>query len=688
LRGSNWVADTESVVRSQIPDTIESALMRNLERYDRQTVSFLVTLAVIGKRFSLGLLQGLKLLEGTSLSETLSLLVQDQLLTRKAEAGEGQTWYEFANQSLQTLLYRRLDQKERIDWHRRTAVLLESKMPDGDDQTIFQMAHHFLEGRMPEKAYHYALQCAEKMQQRFANDEALRYLKDAVGICDLMDDKQKARLKEAQARMKRADFCIKIGELNQAQKDYSAVVQLMKSRRDLKMLVSAYNGLGEVCRLKHEHKKGIAYLKRAMKVHQELNDPLELAHTQSYMGLLYWIDNQYDEALRCFHRALEIDQSLGNRFYEANTLNNLGLVYWSRRQYSKALAHFTDALTVYRELDNKEWLARTENNIGATLFEMGDFEKCTDHFLESYRINDQTKNEREMTFNLENLSEAYRKMGDHSAALDYGLRGLKLAREIDFTDRVGRILKGMAVIHLEKGEYQQAGLYLGKARGVAEDINDKELKALVLLDMSRLSATLNDPAAAWGLLKEAEGIILAIGDEKSRVAFYQIKSRLEKEQGRFDRAATSLKDALALAEELNVGEEIFSLGLDFAELCLEQGDLGKAKQLLDRAEKLGLPRYRSLEPGFHLIHGSLHRKDGDPAAARKAYQAAIEQAEKVDNRELLWKAHHQLGKLLLSSQDVEGAYRELKQAADILRQVGLGIADDRQRQGYFRETKK
>ncbi len=688
LRGSIWVADFEGLVQSKVPDTIESALLRNLERYDRETVSFLTTLAVIGKRFSLRSLQGLKLLEGSSLSETLSFLVQDQLLVKKEEAGGQQVWYEFANQSLQTLLYRRLNPKERIDWHRRTAVLLESETPDGDDETIFQIAHHYLEGGMPEKAYHHALLCAEKMQQRFANDEALHYLKDAIEVSHLLDDGQKAWRSEAQARMKRADFCIKIGELNQAEKDYSAVVRLMKGRKDLKMLVSAYNGLGEVCRLKHEHKKGIAYLKKAMEVHQELNDPLELAHTQSYMGLLYWIDSQYDEALRCFHRALEIDRSLGNRFYEANTLNNLGLVYWSRRQYSKALAHFTDALTVYRELDNKEWLARTENNIGATLFEMGDFENCTDHFLESYRINHQTKNEREMTFNLENLSEAYRKMGDHSSALDYGLRGLKLATEIDFTDRVGRILKGLAVIHLEMGEYQQAGLYLAKARGVAEDIDDKELKASVLLDMSRLSAILNDSPAASRWLKEAEEIILSLGDEKSQVALYQIKSQMEKEEGRFDGASKFLKDALALAEKLSLGEEIFSLGLDFAELCLEQGDSSRARQLLEQTERLGLARYRSLEPAFHMIRGSLYRKDGDLSAARKAYQAAWGQAEKVGNRELLWKAHHQMGKLLLSSQEVEGAYRELRQAADILKQLGREIGDDQQRQNYFRETKK
>ena len=688
LRGSLWVADVESLVRSKVPDTIESALLKNLERHDQKTVDFLTTLAVIGKKFSLRLLQGLDVLEETSLSETLSLLVQDQLLSKKAEAGERQTWYEFANQSLQSLLCRRLDRNQRIDRHRRTAIVLESEIPDGDDETVFQIAHHYLKGGMPEKAYHYALLCAEKMQHRFANQEALRYLKNAIEVSGLLGDSQEARRKEAQARMKRADFCIKVGELNPAEQDYSAVVRLMKSGKDLKMLVSAYNGLGEVCRLKHEHKRGIAYLKKAMKLHRELNDPLELAHTQSYLGLLYWIDSQYDEALRCFHRALEIDRSLGNKFYEANTLNNLGLVYWSQRQYSKALAHFTDALAVYLDLDNKEWLARTENNVGATLFEMGDFEKCTDHFLESYRINDRTGNEREMTFNLENLSEACRKMGDSSAALDYGLRGLKLATEIDFTDRVGRILKGLAVIHLEVGEYHQAGQYLAKAGGVADDIDDKELKALVLLDMSRLSVILNDPDAASRRLQEAKPIINSLGDQKSLMAFYQIQSRLKKDEGQPKRASQLLQDALKLGEKLKVGEEVLSLSLDSAELCLEQGDAGQAKQLLDRVREAGVERYALLEPTFHLICGRLNWRNGHLSSAGKAFEAALRQARRVQDRELLWRIHHQRGRLLLTSQDVEEAYRELKEAAGILRQLSDGIEDGRQRQNYLDEAEK
>ncbi len=685
---SAWVVDFKGLDKSEVPATIEAALMTNLKRYHQRIVDLLSILAVMGKRFTLRLLNGLALLSEDELSETLSSLTQDRLLDRKEEAGEQGVWYEFANQSLQSLLYQGLDRKKRIDWHRRVADTLEIESSGEDPQAIFEIAHHYLKGEMPQKAYHFALLSADRMQQRFANDEVLTYLENAIQVSSAIPDRQEAQRKRTEALMKRAGFCVKVGELNQAEKDYLTVVRQMENRPDLKILVSAYNGLGEVCRLKHDHEKGISYLKQAMTVHQKLNDPFELAHTLSFMGLLYWIDSQYDTALEYFHQALEIDRSLGNRFYEANTLNNMGLVYWSKRQYSRALKHFTDALTFYRDLDNKEWLARTQNNIGATLFEMGDFEKCVDHFLESYRINGQTKNEREMAFNLENLSEAYRKMGHHSAALDYGRRGLKLATEIDFTDRVGRILKGLGIIHLELGEYRQAGDYLQQATKVADDIGDKELKISILLDRSKLAVILNDSKTASRCLEEAGSIIRSLDDQKSLITLYQIKSHLEREKGQPEQALQLLKEALVLAEKLNLGEETFSLSLDCAQMYLGRGDLDKAEELLDRIGRSGLERYASLECIFHLIRGKTEWTKGQPSSARRSFEAGIKKAQEVNSREILWSMHHHLGQLLLSFRDVEGAYRELKCAADILRQLSEGIADQGLKQSYLNESKK
>lgn len=688
LRHGSWVVDLGGLRSAKLPATIEAVLLKNLGMYDKRTVDLLQTLAVVGNRFSLRLLRGLALAEPDELSELLSLLTRNQVLIRKDQTGEDDVLFEFANQSLQNLLYQRQKEKRRISWHRKTAEFLEKMSPSRDEEEVFEIAHHYLQGRRPHKAYEYALLCAKKMERRFSTDDVLTYLEDAATAASTFSDSQEAMRKEAEARKKKADFCLRVGELSQAEKEYLSVLRMMKDSTDGKILVAAYNGLGEVCRLKHDYKGGIAYLQKAMEIHGELNDPLERAHTLSFMGLTYWIDSQYQEALSCFREALEIDRSLGDRFYEANTLNNMGLVYWSRRQYRQALKHFTDALSVYKELDNKEWLARTQNNIGATLFELGDYGRCIEHFMESYRLNRKTGNEKEMAFNLENLGEAYRKVGDYSRALEYGRNGLRLATDIEFTDRVGRILKGLGATHLELGEYAKAGDYLGKAKKVADGIEDKELQVLVLIESARLATSLNDRGTSARLLDEATSLVRAIDDDKSLITLLQLRSSLERRQGNLKQALKLLNQAFAVSEKLNVREETFTLSLDCAELYLEQGNLDKSRESLHQARESGLELYVSYQPAFHLISGKLEQAQGNPKPARGAFETALRLGEKLGKPEVLWRIHHRLGRLLLLSRDIEAAYGELKRAAAILKKLCHGVGGEEPKRSYMGDPEK
>lgn len=687
LKDFTWTTDVKKLEESEVPDSVEAVLSRNLERFDERTLDFLNTAAVIGKRFTLDLLRQLKPADEKALSEIASFLTQDQMLTREEESGGGRRYYRFANQSLQSLLYQRVDQTKRISLHNRVARLLE-KTGTEDEELVFNIAFHYLEGEDFDKAYQYALRSAEKMKQRFANDEVLIYLKNAIEVAPKVHDTEEAVEREAAALKQRADFCRGVGDLNQAEKDYRTILDLVEGSGDLKTLLETYNGLGETYRLKHDYKKGISSLQRAMQIHQKVDDPLELAHTLSYMGLLYWTDSQFDNALDSFEKAFEIDQKLGDKYYMASTLNNMGLVYWSRRQYREALKRFTDCLSLYEDLDNKEWIARSLNNIGQTHFCLGEYARAIKHCEESLEINEKTKNNKEKAFNLENLSEAYRKVGRYSAALEYGEKGLKLSSEIDFTERVGRILKDLGVTYFEMGEYQKAYGHFRKAKEVAERIEDKELQILVLIALSELGLVLNDTENATGLLKRACAIINTVGDEKSQISVYQITSRLKREKRRSEEALKLLEKAFALAKKLNVGEEICSLNLEHAELYLDQEDLNKSGEFLHRARDSGLERYVVLQPAFHLISARIEWARGNLESAQEDFETALESAKKLGHQETLWQIHHHLGKLLLSQRDVERGYQHLRSAGAALKRLSQNIEDQTMKQSYLNDPRK
>jgi predicted ATPase len=687
LRDSTWTADTKKLDQSEVPDSVEAVLFGNLEKYDEKTLEFLNTAAVIGKRFTLELLEQLIPADGRALTQTASFLTQDQTLTRVEESGAGKTYYQFTNQSLQNLLYRRVDRARRVGLHNRVAKLLEQTGAE-EGESVFSMAFHYLEGENFDKAYQYALESAEKMKLRFANDEVLTYLGNAIEIAPKARGAEETVKRQATALKQRADFCRGVGDLNQAEKDYRTILGLLEGSDNLKTLVETYNGLGETYRLKHDYQKGISILRRAMQIHKKLDLPLERADTLSYMGLLYWTDSQYDNALGSFRKALEIDRKLGHKHYMASTLNNMGLVHWSQRKYDQALKQFTGCLSLYKELENREWIARSLNNIGQTQLCLGEYDKAIRHYQESLEINQKIRNDKEKTFNLENLSEVCRKTGDYSGALEHGREGLRLASAIDFTERVGRILKDLGVTHFEMGEYRQAYAHLQQARDVADRIKDRELQILVLIALTKFRVALNDHETATRLLEEAGAIIDAIGDDKSQISVHQIRSLLEKRERRFEQALKSLDQALALAEKLGLGEEILSLNLDYADLYLDQENPAKSKEYLRRATDSGPERFILLQPLFRLISGRAEWMSGDLKSARADFQAALTLAQKLNQPDMIWQIQHHLGKLYLASHDIERAYQELRSAGRVLMELSQGIEDEELRQTYLKDPRK
>ncbi len=688
LRDSSWMVDMEKLKKAEVPDSMETILLKNLQRYDKETLAFLNVLSVIGKKMTLKLLKELNLFEEKTLLRFLSSLTNDQILQKDEEADELKSNYEFANQSLQELLYQRLDEQKRIFWHKRVGEILERISSKEEEEFIFDLAFHYREGKDFDKAYQYALLSAERMQKRFANQEVIRYLQEAINGASKLSDPEDAIQKKVEALMKRADFCKRVGELDQAEADYLAILRQIKGSSDLKLQVKTYNGLGETYRLKHDYKKGLLYLKEAMKIHHKLGDPAQLADTLSYLGLLYLINSQYPQALDSFRRALEVDRRLGNKSAIASTLNNMGMVFWSQHQYPEALKYFTDALSAYRELDNSEWIARCLNNVGATLFELGEYVRCIDYFQESFELNQKINNQKENVLNLENLGETHQKMGEYTKAMTFNKRGLSLAKRIGLVERAGYILKNMGMIHLESGEYHQAYTYLQEALKTAEKIEDKELQILVWLSLSEFYLLLNDLSRGEKLLDEATRIIDMVNDERFLIRALQLKSGFRRKEGKLEEAERLLDQAQTLAQKLNAGEELFALQLDYSDLHLEQKDLKRSEMFLEEAKKFGLLRYVLYQPAFYLISGRAKWMRGDLKSAQKDFETALNLAEKQNSSERIWQIHHYLGKLFLSLRDLERAYQELKNAGKILKELSEKIKDEDLKRNYLKDPRK
>jgi predicted ATPase len=96
--------------------------------------------------------------------------------------GQRLSLYRFQHNLFQTYLYTELDDVERTVMHEDVGLVMEELYGDQVDEIAVQLARHFVEARIAEKARVYLRRVGELAAARYANDEAVDYLSRALEL--------------------------------------------------------------------------------------------------------------------------------------------------------------------------------------------------------------------------------------------------------------------------------------------------------------------------------------------------------------------------------------------------------------------------------------------------------------------------------------------------------------------------
>jgi serine/threonine protein kinase/Tfp pilus assembly protein PilF len=668
----------------QIPSSLEKIWLKNLSRLDSDSSNLLKLAALSWKGFDL---DSIKFLTGYSeekIFEILYGLLKDELLTQSPMKSFQSLWYEFSNQGLKQTLYLKIPLRKRTEWHKKMGYFLEQK---GED--VEEIAHHFIRSDDYAKAFFYSMLAAQKSAEQFASQETTEdYVKSALAFAKRFDLPEKEK-KKIEALIFRGDFFKDLGELNDALQDYHSILSLVKGKSDKKTEAKIYRELGEIYRLKHDYKNGLLCLRKAQKLYQDLQDQQGLARTLNNIG------NLLENVLWPYQKALKIYEKIGDKQNLAVTLNNIGVVYLTNHQYQKAFDYFNQSLTLHGQLGNKMEVARGLNNAGIVLVLLGKCQQAIKAFSEALELNEKMGNKKEVCYNLENLAEAYQRKWEHNKVFEYCQRGLKLAREIDFSQREGQFYKISGISNLEVGNYHKSYSELNEALKIAEGINDKELKAEVLINQAKLFLWLNHNEKAEQNLSEAKKVADLSKDKRLETRICHLLGIYHLKNNRIKEAENLLTDALRIAEDLKIPDEEIKVSLDLWELYLNSGEiqtandyLGQTKKLLEQSEDVpykshfyfNLAKTKWLE---NKSFGSCGNKD-----ALKFLSLALEEAKKSGRIELLWKIHHTSGKWYMELSELEKGYKELEKAKEILKTITDNIKDPDLKESYLKDEEK
>jgi AAA ATPase domain len=155
----------------KIPDSVREAIRRRLAALSDEAGSLLASAAAIGKEFDVSLL-----LKVSSLPAE-----ETQRLLNEATAGGivnalGRERYRFSHALIRDAVYEAIDSARRVKLHALLGETLEQMHANTLRGHFSELAHHFREAGIAEKAIDYSQRAAEEAYQAFAFEETFQHL--------------------------------------------------------------------------------------------------------------------------------------------------------------------------------------------------------------------------------------------------------------------------------------------------------------------------------------------------------------------------------------------------------------------------------------------------------------------------------------------------------------------------------
>jgi tetratricopeptide (TPR) repeat protein len=186
VEGTKW-GRLESFTELGIPDGVRETIARRVATLAPPTRRAVTMAAVIGRSFSVEVLEALSELHGESLLEALEEAAQRRIV--EEEPGPPGR-YAFAHALIRETLYASLSGPRRVSLHRRIGAILEERHAQDREPPLGELAYHFVEAAEPgaaAKAVDFSARAARRALAASAYEEAAGHFARALKALELSE---------------------------------------------------------------------------------------------------------------------------------------------------------------------------------------------------------------------------------------------------------------------------------------------------------------------------------------------------------------------------------------------------------------------------------------------------------------------------------------------------------------------
>ena len=296
-------------------------LASRIDRLAPADKELLQTLAVLGREFSLTLVQRVSTRSSDELQQMLSYLQLSEFINEQPTVGDIE--YSFKHALTQEAAYKSLLSERRRTLHYRAASAIEDLYAHQLDDHYSDLAHHYLRGTSVTKAVHYAQLAAEQAVSRGVYVEATSLIDTAVKLLEnLPEDSEHLR---AELALRDIELIVARVSRGLASPEYERVARRMcelgeKIGEDQRLL-GGLLALAILYFARGEPARGFELSNRGLKIAELTEDPKLLAAAHGVAGLLANSSGDFARAASHHRSAMRYGRQANLRF------GRLGLLY-------------------------------------------------------------------------------------------------------------------------------------------------------------------------------------------------------------------------------------------------------------------------------------------------------------------------------------------------------------------------
>ncbi|MEZ4662705.1 MAG: BTAD domain-containing putative transcriptional regulator [Caldilineaceae bacterium] len=238
----------------------------------------------------------------------------------------------------------------------------------------------------------------------------------------------------------------------------------------------------------------------------------------------------------------------------------------SLAQYAEAQSLLTAGLAALRQLGATEEVAFTLGHLGGTARMQGDLDRAEYHLQECLSIRRQLNDHWGQAVALLDLAGVAHMREVYPMARDYCEAGLRAAEQAGDSQITTHLLTGLSITHRQLGDYAQAEHFGRRSLASYEELGDNYGIMQATLTLGELNRQLGNDDNAEPFFCRAIEVAQAIGDRSGEADGYCGLGQIALNRGAVEQALLHLRQALALAHEIQETILVLDILLEIA--CL------------------------------------------------------------------------------------------------------------------------